>query len=101
MQNRLHTSCDFCAEILEGKSGTAEMRKEYISVRGSLMLKTYDEDTHHPFYTYAADKQNAMTPMHFCAKKSCLVDFLEARKFQREDYLRTKRDSDADFAPEY
>lgn len=92
MKNALHTSCDACGDILEGRKGTAEMYKDNISIKGSICLTTYDPETHWADYTYALEKAfSGTTMMHFC-NAACLTDYLQTRKILRAQYKLEKAD---------
>lgn len=88
MKNSINTVCDFCSSVLSGKSGTATMKKEYLSIRGQVCLVEYHEDTKDEKYTYMSEK-NDLTFFHFCAKKSCLLDYIQARRVMRDEYKKS------------
>jgi hypothetical protein len=56
MQNAIYTACDSCATIVDGKQGTADVKRNFLSIQGSLCLNLWNIDTdRHEFY-YASQK---------------------------------------------
>lgn len=78
MQNLICTACDSCMKALDGKQGTAEVKSNYITIKGSVCLYVWNEDrSQHDFY-YAQSKGD-LNMLHFCNGR-CFDDFMEARK---------------------
>jgi hypothetical protein len=78
MQNAIYTACDSCATIVDGKQGTADVKRNFLSIQGSLCLNLWNIDTdRHEFY-YASQKGD-VTRLHFCDEK-CMIAYLNARR---------------------
>ncbi len=90
MKNSINTACDFCLSVLEGKQGTAEIKKPYISFRGTICYHQYDENGRH-LYTYGQDK-NDITEKHFCFETTCLQEYLKARQVLIERSIQNRKD---------
>lgn len=79
MQNLLYTACDSCAEILEGKKGTAQIRQSYITLKGSLCLYEWNEEKQSYQFTYS-QKKSDIQRLDFCNFKH-MAEYMEARRY--------------------
>lgn len=88
MQNSLYTACDSCAEVLEGKKGTAQMRKNYLSIKGSVCLYVYNTEIERYDFHYGQPKDTTES-LHFC-NGACFDSYMEAKKVIHQSFKSSK-----------
>lgn len=98
MQNRIYTACDNCATVLDGLHKAAKVKKSYLTIKGTICLKSYDkQNTEH--YTYALFKDEAaLTYLHFC-NGTCLDEYMQGRLILKAKYHSDHDLPFVDYAP--
>jgi hypothetical protein len=86
MNNGVFTACDFCGEPLEGLFKNAMVKKQFLSIRGTVCLKVYDRNKVEHYVYANPDKVQAMSRfLHFC-NGNCLDGYMEMRIVLKTQY---------------
>lgn len=90
MNNGVATVCDACFKPLDGINGTEKVKKQYLSIRGTICLKTYDINRIEHYTWGNPNKEEALrTFLHFCNGK-CLDDYMAMRVTLKAEYHQNK-----------
>lgn len=85
MQNGIVTVCDACMTPLDGIQGTHRVKKQYISIKGSICLKAFDKNmVGHYVYAQTPDYVGRDF-MHFC-DGTCLDDYMSVKVMLKGEY---------------
>lgn len=83
--------CDACAQILVGYDHNVFKNKDYICIKGQLILQLYDEEIDSRYYAHLMNKDQQMITV--CDLK-CLKNFMDVRHAQyinnRNAHLRAQ-----------
>lgn len=86
MRSGITTLCDGCFKPIDGIYGTAKVRKQYISIRGTLNVKTWDfGGIEHYVYAILGEEEAMRTWLNFCNGK-CLDDFMVVKMLLKAQY---------------
>lgn len=85
MRNALQTTCDACDEVLDGKVGTAFVKKRYLQIQGAITWKYWDR--HGQFHwVNAVQGPSAFNATLFFCNGFCLDDFMGQRLMIKAKY---------------
>lgn len=85
MNNGVTTVCDACMKPLDGIHGTERVKKQYLGIRGSVMLKVFDKNMiAHYVYAQTPDFVGKEI-LHFCDGQ-CLNDFMDVKIMLKGEY---------------
>ena len=82
--------CDHCGEVLWGRKGTADIKKDYIQLQGSMALEKWDLNS--AKYCWKFLLPTAHEQLAFCDLK-CFLMYMQTRLEQAENYFKTGDES--------
>ena len=90
MRSGITVLCDACFKPIDGIYGTAKVKKQYLSLRGTLNLKTYDpEGVEHYVYAILGEEQAKITWLNFCDGK-CIDQYMSVKIFLKTQYHESR-----------
>lgn len=90
MRSGLTVLCDGCFKPIDGTYGTAKVRKQYISIRGTVNVKTWDANgIEHYVYAVLGEEEAMHTWLNFCNGK-CLDDYMVVKMLLKAQYHNNK-----------
>lgn len=91
-------ACDQCTAILDGVSGTARIKKPYISIAGKIAQSAYNEEFRTHVHVFLMDK--GVPRLYFC-NATCLANYINQQYARRKEWVeglvRNRRDYENDY----
>lgn len=95
MYNSIFTACDVCATVVDGKVGTADIMKTYLTVKGNILYNVVskERDQKQEYRQYWAKRRDDTADLHFC-NATCLQNYLEAKKVLVDQIKSSNKDKE-------
>lgn len=74
--------CEFDGKVLRGKEGTAEIKKRYLSIQGTVTIQFWDGGVNRPSFFYVSPQRNCL--MTFC-DLTCFQKYIEMREKEEKE----------------